>query len=583
MLRSDDSTSKLNIEGNIEEIIKNTVGEENRFKNTYIPVFVSSPKGGLEMERAAVIHLLKEMGLNPKAMEFFGAKPEPPLKTCLNTLDEAKIFVLILGMRYGTSYSCDEDKDEPYDEKSYTEIEYDDAFKKKKQILAYCINEEKASIHPIYVDRGDDAKKLEAFKKRVMKSHTIDKFANVTELIQYVCRDVTDQVTILLDRSVKESKNPGLLTITSNVSSIFSNQSVIFHGTLTRSELGYVYLYLLNNTKQHSAFPYLEEELLPLTQSKEYGLKVPVLKDGSWRVAVNLSHIDGLDAGTYTFLVSLYPMQDKEQKESNVHDTCNVSVNKPYLSATCSSSNIVLGGHTYIRGTAITKQHKLNFWLCTKNKLVKKFVVEVYEDNTYVYIFPYDLVKTLTPDVQYYLIIQMSIITSGDTVQLSGTDSDQQAIGLRHEDGSFTSSIFLDKNNSLVGLPEKLCELIDNKTKHDIYVKLTFSCQKPFFQLNASSIIDGTLRLSGLTNLAPRTSVLFELVSKEKQTSFIPRVTTKPRVNIVLKDEFEIITGRGVNIFDLNISKSRLTKGEYEMRFTLESTAECLLTQNIKI
>ncbi len=95
MLRSDDPTSKLNPEGNIEEIIKNTVGEENRFKNTYIPVFVSSPKVGLEEERNAVTLLLKEMGLDPKAMEFFGAKPEPPLETCLNVLDAAKLFVRI--------------------------------------------------------------------------------------------------------------------------------------------------------------------------------------------------------------------------------------------------------------------------------------------------------------------------------------------------------------------------------------------------------------------------------------------------------------------------------------------------------
>lgn len=585
MLRSDDPNSKLNPERNIEEIIKNTVGEENRFKNTYIPVFVSSPKVGLEEERNAVNLLLQEMGLDPKAMEFFGAKPEPPLETCLNELDAAKLFVLILGMRYGTPYSCDEGRYSSYNGKSYTEIEYDVAVKKGMRILAYRINEKEAKIHPIYVDRGDDAEKLEAFKKKVMNNHTIDKFKDAAELVANVCRDVTDQVTMLLDRSVEESKNQGVITIISDKSSIYSTESVIFQGTSTKSEPGYVYLYLLNNKTQHSAFPYPDEELLPLTQSEEYSLKIPVLKDGAWRVAVDPSQIKGLDTGTYTFLVSSYPMQDKEREASNGYDTCNVSVKKPYLSATCNYHDLVLGGYTYVRGKAITKHGRLTFWLCTKDKLVKQFFVDVYEDDNYVYVFPYDLVKTLTPDVMYFLIIQMSIIKSGDTVQLSRFDSDEWKIGLRHEDGSFTPSIFLDKDkNTTVNLPEKLCDLIDNKTKHDIYVKLAFFCRKPFFKLNQPTIFDGALRLSGVTNHAPGTTVLFELVSKEKQTTFISRVTTKPRVNVVLKDEFNIIAGRDqVNIFELNISPSRLTKGKYEMRFTLESTAERLLTQNIDI
>ncbi|WP_319378728.1 hypothetical protein [uncultured Methanocorpusculum sp.] len=428
-------------------------------------------------------------------------------------------------------------------------------------------------------------KKLEEFKNKVMKNHTIERFENVTKLVEYVCRDVTNQVTVLLDRTVEESKNQGTITIVSDKSSIYSTESVIFQGTSTKSKPGYVYLYLLNNKTQHSAFPYPEEELLPLTQSEEYSLKIPVLKDGTWRVAVDPSQIKGLDTGTYIFLVSSYPMQDKEREESNGYDTCNVSVKKPYLSATCNYHDLVLGGYTYVRGKAITNQGRLTFWLCTKDKLVKQFFVSVYEDDNYVYVFPYDLVKTLTPDVQYFLIIQMSIIKSGDTVQLSRFDLNEWKIGLCHEDGSFTPSIILDKdNNATVNLPEELCHLIDNKTKHDIYVKLTFFCRKPFFELYQPTILDGTLRLRGVTNQAPGTTVLFELVSKEKQNTFISRVTTKPRANVVLKDEFNIIAGRDqVNVFELNISTSRLTKGKYEMRFTLESTAQRLLTQNIDI
>ncbi|MEA5037658.1 hypothetical protein SDC9_35835 [bioreactor metagenome] len=585
MLRSDDPTSKLNPEENIEEIIKNIVGEENRFKNTYIPVFVSSPKVGLEEERNAVNLLLKEMGLDPKAMEFFGAKPEPPLETCLNVLNTAKLFVLILGMRYGCSYSCDEGKYRSYNGKSYTEIEYDAAVKKEMRVLAYCIDEDHAKILPIYVDRGDDAKKLDEFKNKVKKNHTIYPFKDTTNLVYHVCQDVTEQVNILLDPTVKQSNNQGNITIISDKSSIYYTESVIFQGTSTKLEPSYVYLYLLNNKMQLSAFPYPKAELLPLTQSGDYSLKIPVLKDGTWRVAVDPSQIKGLDTGKYTFLVSSYPMQDKEIEASNGYDTCTVSVKKPYLSATSNFHELVLGGHTYVRGTAITKQGRLTFWLCTKDTLVTQFFVDVYEDNTYVYVFPYDLIKTLTPDIMYFLIIQMSIIRSGDTVQLSRFDSDEWKIGLRHEDGSFTPSIFLDKDkNTTVNFPEELCHLIDNKTEHDIYVKLVFYCRKPFFELNQPTIFDGTLRLSGVTNHAPGATVLFELVSKDENTSFISRVTTKPRVNVILKDEFNIIAGCDqVNIFELNISTSRLTKGKYEMRFTLESTAQRLLTQNIDI
>ena len=69
-----------------------------------------------EVERSIIY-----MNQTIKGMEFFGSTPERPLDKCLQTVRECKLYIGIIGMRYG---SVEEDSG-----KSFTELEYDEAVK----------------------------------------------------------------------------------------------------------------------------------------------------------------------------------------------------------------------------------------------------------------------------------------------------------------------------------------------------------------------------------------------------------------------------------------------------------------------
>ncbi len=135
--------------------------------------FVSSTYIDLIPHRKAVWELLKNFNTEIKGMEEFGARSSAPLETCIEEAFESDIYIGIIGMRYG---SIDERTG-----KSYTEVEYETAFKQKKEILIYLFNEYEGLVSPSQID-FDNYKKLEAFKNKLKKRHTIDTYKNETEL-----------------------------------------------------------------------------------------------------------------------------------------------------------------------------------------------------------------------------------------------------------------------------------------------------------------------------------------------------------------------------------------------------------------
>lgn len=159
-----------------------------------VPIFVSSTYEDLKSYRDEVERSIICMNQTIKGMEFFGSTPERPLDKCLQTVRECKLYIGIIGMRYG---SVEEDSG-----KSFTELEYDEAVKNRIPVLIYILDEN----HPIaskYVDKGESAEKLDAFKSRLRKTHVVSSFTTPADLGKKVTQDLMNELK--KDRALEDS------------------------------------------------------------------------------------------------------------------------------------------------------------------------------------------------------------------------------------------------------------------------------------------------------------------------------------------------------------------------------------------
>ncbi len=64
-------------------------------------VFISSVRQGLEDERDALPPLIRAIGHVPRRFEDFTAQPVASREACLQGVEEADIYLLLLGQQYG--------------------------------------------------------------------------------------------------------------------------------------------------------------------------------------------------------------------------------------------------------------------------------------------------------------------------------------------------------------------------------------------------------------------------------------------------------------------------------------------------
>jgi len=153
-----------------------------------VPIFISSTYGDLIPYREEVQRVLLRLEQIVKGMEYFGSNPESPLEVCLKSVRESRIFVGIIGMKYGSV--------EETNKKSFTQLEYEEAIKQRIPTLIYIISEEQP-IPSKYVDTGDTAKSLLEFKKTLMKKHTITYFTTPEDLGKKLTQDLYDILATL--------------------------------------------------------------------------------------------------------------------------------------------------------------------------------------------------------------------------------------------------------------------------------------------------------------------------------------------------------------------------------------------------
>ncbi len=592
MISSNAHNIKQEAEETIEDYIRNTVGD-NKFDNLSIPVFLSSTKDDLQSERYAITFLIQQMGLIPIAMEEFGARPESPLDTCLGELDDAKIFVLVIGMRYGSPYTCDNGNDGELNGKSYTEIEYDRALKNENiRILAYCIDEEKALIHPIYVDNDANAKKLIKFKDKIKKNHHIVQYASTQELISAVFHDISYQIKLLTRNNKsptpsQKTDNSKQLTIAANTDTLYTHETLHLTGMSTYLDSDSVYLYLTKISPNNTSFT--ENEFFSIGKNGEKYRRIPVLNDFTWATLWNpwdtftdreVRNKLLPDGGMLRFIVSPYPI-----KTEPIHDYREflIKLSTPFLTATSNSSPLIPGVETYVRGSALTKQPSLLAWLCTKDKLVDYFPIPIQNDE-YTYIFPYELLKSLEVGMTYLLILQMPSTSKYGDVRQFYYSPTQHGIGKVRKDNldkiESESMILLDANNSTPGLADKICNLIDS-TENDIYVRLAFVRQEPEINNFVINQKAGKLEISGQTNLPIDTQLSVEITTKEipQRAIFAFNQLRTPRIFSTMK----VIRSGQRNGFSVIIATPRISVGEYTVVLTLLTTGKKIFEKSINL
>ena len=92
-------------------------------------IFISSPVKGYEKVRQACKEALDFLGLDYFISESEGSIPQSSINVCLREVNACDIYIVLLGDRYGSIH--------PNFRKSITELEFDEAKKRDRPILAY--------------------------------------------------------------------------------------------------------------------------------------------------------------------------------------------------------------------------------------------------------------------------------------------------------------------------------------------------------------------------------------------------------------------------------------------------------------
>jgi hypothetical protein len=137
-------------------------------------IFISSTFTDLKEHRAALFSVIEGEDGKAQAMEFFGSRPNTPKEECLQEVRKAHVYVLILGMRYG---SIDDETGH-----SFTHLEYLEAKRLSLPCLIYFIDETRHLVLPKDVDVGEAATKLTSLKTAISASHVISNFCSPEDL-----------------------------------------------------------------------------------------------------------------------------------------------------------------------------------------------------------------------------------------------------------------------------------------------------------------------------------------------------------------------------------------------------------------
>jgi hypothetical protein len=146
-------------------------------------VFLCGTYIDLAAEREAVLEAIQEVQQDRQAMEFFGARPDRAIETCLEEVRASDIVIVLIGFLYGSLA--------PGSEISFTQAEYEEAHRLGKTCLVY-VRDENALIPAKYMERDPvKLRHLDSFRNLVESRHTVAKFREGADLARQVASDLS--------------------------------------------------------------------------------------------------------------------------------------------------------------------------------------------------------------------------------------------------------------------------------------------------------------------------------------------------------------------------------------------------------
>ena len=143
-------------------------------------VYVSSTFNDLEAHRAALKSALEKARYDVECMEKYTAFDEPPLDRCLADVAATDVYVLLIAHRYG--YRPAEDNPQG---RSITQLEYEEASRQGKPRLVFTVDRKQLWL-PDWIDGGEDAADLAAFRAEVEATHGVNRFTTPDQLASLV-------------------------------------------------------------------------------------------------------------------------------------------------------------------------------------------------------------------------------------------------------------------------------------------------------------------------------------------------------------------------------------------------------------
>lgn len=154
-------------------------------KLTDIKFFICSTVNDLSEYRKSVINRIKKEEGKINAQEFFGARDNKPIETCLGEVEKSDIFIMFIAFRRGSI--------EQTTGKSFVELEYEKAKELGLKKLVYFLDNEHPWPHK-HVDDGEESIKLKNFKDLLKKELTIDNFTTKDDLSSKVISDLFNRL-----------------------------------------------------------------------------------------------------------------------------------------------------------------------------------------------------------------------------------------------------------------------------------------------------------------------------------------------------------------------------------------------------
>jgi hypothetical protein len=148
-----------------------------------LTVFVCSTYSDLVNERESVLDAIRRLQHQHDSMEFFGARSDLPIETCLDEVRCSDVLVVIVGHRYGSLV--------PGMGISFSEAEYVEGYRLGKPCLVY-LRDDNIPILPKHMERDPEKMiLLEKFKDTLRTRHTVATFRDAHDLALAVAADLS--------------------------------------------------------------------------------------------------------------------------------------------------------------------------------------------------------------------------------------------------------------------------------------------------------------------------------------------------------------------------------------------------------